>query len=199
MSSLGQYLAAGNTMPGGFASGDSTLRGGFASTMDGDDDSPAPSPHKGKYGDPAKYAGTGQAAPFMGDATTKLYLSFVNDMVEQQQQDNFTAIRRPEMKDGRPHLPPSPRAAAPPPPPGPPPKWEINDDLMHQKWGSVLRTLQPNQQNQSMAPLLPQNRVNHAPAFLTGKSYRPGGAARAGAPSGSPRWGAPLSARPSLV
>lgn len=42
----------------------------------------------------------------------------------------------------------SPRAQLPPPPPSQPPVWKISGDMMHQKWGSVLRTLQPSTINE---------------------------------------------------
>ena len=66
----------------------------------------------------------------MGDQTTKLYLHRVNEMVEKH-------LNAPPS----PPSPPAPRA------PAAPPKWEITGDLMHQKWGSVLRTLQPGATN----------------------------------------------------
>ena len=63
----------GNTQPGGF------YNGGYGDENDSDDEaSPQKAKPKANYNDPAKYAGTGQPAPFMGDATTKMYLNFVN-------------------------------------------------------------------------------------------------------------------------
>ena len=41
----------------------------------------------------------------------------------------------------------SPRATLPPEPPAKPAEWKISDDMMNQKWGSVLRTLQPTAMN----------------------------------------------------
>ena len=213
--SLGAFLAAGNTLPGGFMEGGSTDRGGFANVVidtprdAGSTSTAVPSApvrqhySKAAYNDVAQYAGTGKAPPFMGAETTKLYLSFVNDMVDQEQEDleneKIEPLYQRPTRMGMP-LAPAPAAAA-APPPGPPPKWEINDELMHQKWGSVLRTLQPNAvANQSTAPLLPRSKVSHAPAYVGGKSYQPPPASRLGVQPSVPRWGnQPLSARPSLV
>jgi len=256
--SLGQYLAAGNTLPGGFAGGDASARGGFLnSTITPRNpppaaDTPPTGPARQRtfshYDQPAQYAGTGQAAPFMGAETTKLYLSFVNDIVAKHQAelsdeigpegyprpptgeaarrfDNQVGERlgeRLQRKHGHaaaaqsmglasstdadevaataaaPVALPSrtanlaPSAAAPAAPTGPV-KWEISEDMMHQKWGSVLRTLQPGSTklNNNVPP---PTRPAQAPAYVSGKSYATG--ALPPTASSTTRYG--LSARPSL-
>ena len=60
--------------------------------------------------------------------------------------------------------------------------WEVTDEMMGQKWSTVLRTLQPSALNDSSAAPRAQLPVQ-APAFLTGKAYTP----RAAQPSFTPR------------
>ena len=197
MEALDHYIQAGNTQPGGFYDGGSTARGGFAPNLDDSMGSPCSDKSINEtaalYAAPARYAGTGQAAPFMGAETTKLYLNFVNKMV-----DEHTAVSR-EVGDiiNKKQMPPAP---APPPVPSPPKEWKISDDMMHQKWGSVLRTLQPSATNNTNAPsAASQYRMpmKHAPAYLTGNAFN-----AAPPMSAAMRWNAPgatpLNARPAL-
>ena len=193
---LNQYLAMGNTQPGGFYEGGSTMRGGFAAP---------PTPQKPTHGAsaqmyaaPALYAGTGQPAPFMGEATTKMYLNLVNDLVEQR----HASFSSPQPTGPQPpHTGPQPHAG-----PQPPPKWEIDADMMHQKWGSVLRTLQPTAANaQTAPPTAATPRPKQAPAFLTGRSYKhstnvlpPPGSAMS-PPSASGNYSPRYSVRPALA
>ena len=204
---LSSFIEAGNTQPGGFYQGGSTARGGFNrfANLDDDDDEPDEKPscahgqHKSRvisrirspaspllcadlnrpnYAAASQLAGSGQPAPFMGDATTKLYLSFVNDLVD----DNVKATQE---------------EIVPPPEPTGPKKWEINDEMMHQSWGAVLRTLQPSASRNNALNNAPPSvrRPNQAPAYLSGKAYVSGGGQ-------SPRLGfagnGQLSARPSF-
>ena len=70
-------------------------------------------------------------------------------------------------------------------------EWRVTDEMMHQPWGQVLRTLQPG----SMAAIANSRRpiVRQAPAFLSGKSYNANAAS-------TPRGGQMglMSARPSF-
>jgi len=169
---LGKYLSAGNTQPGGFYDGGTTAYGGFPE--------PPPSGGSGRarshelYAAPAKFAGTGQPAPFMGEATTKLYLNLVNNMVDKHSFDMHEQLS-PDS---------SPTAA---PAPG---EWKITNDMMNQKWGTVLRTLQPSMtNNNNSSSSYTAQRPAQAPAFLSGKSYMAGAAP----PTMSPRWAPPSS------
>ena len=142
------------------------------------------------YAAPARYAGTGKAAPFMGDATTKLYLSFVNEMVEKHTEasrainDHLANHQTPRcscmpevtprnhVPAGAPSLPappvPQSRTQSRAPQPKAPPKWEISEEMMHKPWGAVLRALQPSAANTAPAaapePLKMRFDVRHAPA-----------------------------------
>ena len=89
--SLSQFIAHGNTQPGGFYDGGATEQGGFP-VMETPRDAPVAQPlnpnktdfynrhlqqSKGAasselYAAPALYAGTGQTPSFMGEKTTKL-------------------------------------------------------------------------------------------------------------------------------
>ena len=63
--------------------------------------------------------------------------------------------------------------AAVPPPTGPQP-WKLTPDMMNQKWGAVLKTLQPAASNVNrggVPPLLARPR--QAPAALGGKAFTP--------------------------
>jgi hypothetical protein len=76
-------------------------------------------------------AGAAEPDPPFGDATVKLFRGFVED-----------SVRGPTPRTPRSHVPPSeaprPYAGA-----NPKMKWEVTDDMMNQKWGQVLRTLDP--------------------------------------------------------
>lgn len=102
----------------------------------------------------------------------------------------------------RPATPASTRSVPPQPPSGKPPEWKITEDMLNQKWGSVLRELQPGTINLSGTPR----------GLLDGKvgSQHFGGSPRVGLPgdyhatvaarNGSPRYVAgqqPASCVPS--
>ena len=94
-------------------------------------------------------------APLFGEGTMRLFHEFVEDSVHRNREAE----------------PPAP----PPPPPIQPGEWRITGDLMNQKWGTVLKTLQPTAATGngggSVPPLL--TRPRQAPAFLGGKAFTP--------------------------
>ena len=95
----------------------------------------------------------------MGLETRKLFSSFVESSVAR----NVDYER-----------PPASFPAPPPAAPAAPPQWRVTDDMMNQKWGTVLRTLQPSAaRTNSMVPPLVTTRP--MPSYLTGKSFDPAG------------------------
>ena len=144
---LNAFITAGNTQPGGFYDGGATLNGGFPR---------ASSPCGGAQTPPTPQ-------PAMGHETRKLFSSFVQASVARNERSPPAAFA------------PGPGPVVQPAgPPGVPPKWQINESMMNQKWGTVLRTLQPSATNTAL-PTSVAMRPAQAPAYLIGKSYDPQG------------------------
>lgn len=102
-----------------------------------------------------------QQMPMMGAETQKLFSSFVESSVARQEASNPSDRPRPPQQQQQPPRVPTPA----------PQQWRVTDEMMHMKWGAVLRTLQPAAANSSSAVAPHVTVRQQAPSFLMGKSH----------------------------
>lgn len=126
---LAQFIAAGNTQPGGFAQ--------FVEpeTLEPEYDAlPEPESEQPEENALNNYCERRQLRPLLGENTLKMFSEFVENSVQQQPE--------PEQQPNEPLK--APRG-----------HWEISSEMMNQNWGSVLRQLQPSSGNRALVRQAP--------------------------------------------
>ena len=112
----------------------------------------------------------------MGDATMKLFSSFVETSVARQEAPRRS--RQPQPSISHLSLPPPPAAALhaqalhPRAPTPAPQQWKVTEDMMNMKWGAVLRTLQPSTANSAPSAPHVTIRSSQHPTLHIGKEQQ---------------------------
>ena len=146
MDEFNSLIAPGNTQPGGFYK-----------------ERRPPTPQVHTPPTPRRQQPT---PPPMGDATMKLFSSFVETSVARQEASPRPRQQRPSISLPPPPPPAAPHAHARAPTPAPL-QWKVTEEMMNMKWGAVLRTLQPSTANSG--PTAPHVTIRSAqhPTLLT--------------------------------